>query len=227
MTMAVALPISEPATSTRGRHQSDAIYSAGDGETNVIALDAFRYPGTAVGPQQVLRADMTSTGPIAAACVPVGQTTAEAVLELRRRSGLTWDLLSELFNVSRRTVHHWANGKAPSVQREREIRWTLDAVRHLDEGSRRATRDRLLTASGDLSPFDLLAARCYADVLRQTAGAAATNSVHHQTALSEDEWARRRPTPPALLLDAIGDRPEMPVGKTRIARPARKKKPTE
>ncbi len=226
MTMAAVLPMPEPATSTGGRHRADTLYPAGDGETNVIALDAFRYPGTAVGPQQVLRTDMTSSGPITAACIPVGQTTAEAVLELRRRSGLTWDLLSELFNVSRRTVHHWANGKAPSAQHEREIRWTLDAVRHLDEGNRRATRDRLLTAANGLSPFDLLATSRYADVLRQTAGAAAANSVHRQAALSEDEWARRRPTPPALLLDATGDRPEIPVGKTRIARPA-KKKPRE
>ena len=226
MTMAAVLPMSEPATSTRGRHRADTIYPAGGGETNVIALDAFRYSGTAVGPQQVRRTDMTSSGPITAACIPVGQTTAEAVLELRRRSGLTWDLLSELFNVSRRTVHHWANGKAPTAQHEREIRWTLDAVRHLDEGDRRATRDRLLKVANGQTLFDLLATRCYADVLRQTAGAATTNFVHRQAVLSEHEWARRRPPPPALLLDAIGDRPEMPVGKTRIASPSRKKKLT-
>ena len=228
MTSAAEIRMPEPATSTGGRYRADAICPAGAGETNVIAFDTFRYPGTAAGPQPVLRADMTSAGPITGTYVPAGQTTAEAILELRRRSGLTWELLSELFNVSRRTVHHWANGKAPTAQREREIRETLDAVRHLDEGESRATRDRLLTVANGLSLFDLLAERRYADVLRQTAGTASTTAGRRHTALSEDEWERRRPPPPALLLDAIADRPEVPVGKVRIVRPAgRKKKPAE
>ena len=217
----------EAATSTGGRRWDGAIYPASGGKTNVIALDVFRYPRTTVGPRQVLRMDTTSTGPASAERVPVGQTTAEAVLELRRRSGLTWELVSEIFNVSRRTVLHWANGKAPSARREREIRRTLDAIRHIDEGDRRATRDRLRTTANGLSLFDLLAERHYSDVLSQTPGTASKNAAHRHASLSQDEWAKRRPTPPALLLDSIGDRPEMPVGKVRIARPAKKKNSKE
>ena len=33
-----------------------------------------------------------------------------ATSELRRISGLTWKQLGELFNVSRRNIHFWANG---------------------------------------------------------------------------------------------------------------------
>ena len=46
------------------------------------------------------------------------ESTAEAIMEIRRRSGLTWQELGDLFDVSRRSIHHWANGKA-SQRRER------------------------------------------------------------------------------------------------------------
>ena len=151
---------------------------------------------------------------------PARQSTAEVVLEIRRRSGLTWGSLSDLFNVTRRTVHRWANGRAPSTRHEMDIRRTLDAVRHLDEGNQRATRDRLLATFDGASPFDMLADRRYVDVLQQKAGAASTISSHHCGALSEDEWARRRPTRPDRLLDSIQDRPEIPAAAARIVRPA-------
>ena len=152
-------------------------------------------------------------------CAPARQSTAEAVLEIRRRSGLTWEPLSDLFNVSRRTVHRWANGRAPSTRHEIDIRRTLDAVRHLDEGNQRATRDRLMATYDGASPFDMLADRRYADVLQQKAGAASIVSSRQSTALSDDEWARRQPTRPYRLLDSIQDRPEIPAAAARIVRP--------
>ena len=36
--------------------------------------------------------------------------TAKAIRNLKERSGFTWDELSRLFGVSRRSLHHWANG---------------------------------------------------------------------------------------------------------------------
>ncbi len=226
MTVATADLMLEPATSTDGPHyQVEAIHQPSR-DANVIPLAAFLNPGTTVGPQWIPLTDETSSGPEAMTSVPDRQTAAEALLELRRRSGLTWDLLSRLFSASRRTVHHWANGKAPSAQHELEIRRALDAVRHLDEGNQRATRDRLMTVVNGLSPLDLLAGGHYTEGLRQSAAPAETG--HRRAALSEEEWAKRRPPPPALLLDAIQDRPALPVGKARITRPAgRKKKPTE
>lgn len=37
-------------------------------------------------------------------------STADQVVQLHAGSGLTWDQLARLFNVSRRTVHNWAAG---------------------------------------------------------------------------------------------------------------------
>ncbi len=229
MTAATGTQIQDLATSTGGRrHQVVATHRRSSGVARVDLLDAFPESGTAANPWSAPFTDGTSSGPKAKTRVPAGQTTAEALLELRRRSGLTWELLSELFSVSRRTVHHWANSKAPSAEHELEIRRTLDAIRHIDEGNQRATRDRLLTATNGLSPFDLLISRRYADVLRLPAGAAPADAGRRRATVSEEERARRRPAPPELLLDAIQDRPTIPVGKARIVRPARRKtKPTE
>ena len=153
-------------------------------------------------------------------------TSADAVLEIRLRSGLSWEMLSDLFNVSHRTLRHWANGKAPSARREQEIRRTLDAVRHLDEGDRRATRDRLLATTNGPSLFALLVERRFVDVMRLPKGAAPKDRKRRTTRLSEDEWAMRQPPPPFVLLDTISGELEIPVGRARIVRPAvQKEKP--
>ena len=89
------------------------------------------------------------------------ESTAEAIMEIRRRSGLTWQELAELFEVSRRSAHHWANGNPVSAGRERTIRRMLAAIRHLDRGSQVDTRALLLAvdqATG-VSTLDLLTDR--------------------------------------------------------------------
>ncbi|MYE02765.1 MAG: helix-turn-helix transcriptional regulator [Alphaproteobacteria bacterium] len=50
-----------------------------------------------------------------------GGNAAHALFEIRRLSGLTWQELADLFGVSRRTVHNWANGARPSAEHKRAI----------------------------------------------------------------------------------------------------------
>ena len=93
------------------------------------------------------------------------ESTAEAIMEIRRRSGLTWQELAELFDVSRRSIHHWASGKPVSAGHDRTIRWMLAAIRHLDRGSQLDTRAFLLgidQATG-ISTLDLLQAGRFDD----------------------------------------------------------------
>lgn len=164
----------------------------------------------------------TSVGPTAKTNAPVKQSTEQALLEIRRRSGLTWELLSTLFNVSRRTIHHWANGKSPSVQHEYQIRRTRDAIRHLDEGAQRTTRDRLLVIENGLSLFELLAESRYDEVMSQVAGAGSVATIGSAVEISEEERERRRPQTPDLLLGALQDRPNIEAKPARILRPARR-----
>ncbi len=220
----------EPATSTGVRRYGfEAIPAVQRGTQfgEIIGYYTLMEPGTTVGPDRIVAVRGTSSGRSYETGAPARQSTAEAVLEIRRRSGLTWDSLSDLFNVSRRTVHHWANGRLPSTRHEMDIRRTLDAVRHLDEGNQRATRDRLLATFHGASLFDMLADRRFAEVLQQHPGAGSMASGSRRTALSEEEWARRRPTRPELLLESIQDRPNVSVAAARIARPARRNESRE
>ena len=215
---------SEPATSTGVRCYGFETTTAVEPRAEfwlIIGFYTLMEPSTTVGPDRTVAEHGTSSGPANETGVAVRQSTAEAILEIRRRSGLTWESLSDLFNVSRRTVHHWANGRAPSTRHEVDIRRTLDAVRHLDEGSQRATRDRLLDTFHGTSPFDMLASRRFAEVLLQSPGAGSIASGGRRAALSEDEWARRRPTPPVPLLESIQDRPDVSAAAARIVRPVR------
>ena len=230
-TAAARSDVPESVTSTGGdRYVADVYYPIG-GRTETKDSTSrwiFGDPGTAASPRRILWTDGTSASSSNGTLVPARQTTGEAVLEIRRRSGLTWELLSEIFNVSRRTVYQWASGKSPSAQHESAIRRTLDAIRHVDEGSRQATRDRLMMVTHGLSLFDLLAEGRFVDVLRQPEGAASMAADRHRTTLSEDELARYRPPPAVLLLDAIQDRPDIPVTRARIVHPmGRKKKLSE
>jgi len=225
MTITEVARMPQPVTSTGGqRFFADAIYMTGDEDAKVILRHPFFYRGTTQDRQSDPRTADELSGTEVAKIIPKNLTTAETLLELRRRSGLTWVMLSKLFGVSRRTVYNWVNGRAPSMQQERRIRITMDVIRHLDEGEQRATCDRLLSAVNGPSPFDLLAEHRYSEVLCLSAGTGQTDSGHHRTALSKEEWARRRPPSPALLLDAMQDRPERPLGKVRIAHPVRRKK---
>jgi len=147
-------------------------------------------------------------------------TTAEAVLEIRRRSGLTWEELSELFGVSRRSVHHWANGKTVTMEHDREIRGVLKAIHRIDEGSQAATRDRLLTiGASEKSVFALLKAHRFDEAMAQIGGTVVP--APQRIPLSQKAQEMLRPPAPALLLEAEQDRPNFPVSKARIARAVR------
>ena len=141
-------------------------------------------------------------------------------MEVRRRSGLTWQELAELFEVSRRSVHHWANGKPVSAGNDRTIRRMLAAIRHLDRGSQLDNRALLLAvdqATG-ASTLDLLQAGRFDDATARIAGDRMPEL--HPVPLSAAARDARRPPVPTLLLEGEQERPEIPA-KARAARPRR------
>lgn len=88
---------------------------------------------------------------------PVFQNTAKSIHELRLKTGLTWDQIAELFNVSRRSVHFWANGKPMEDFRAEKLHYLTMAVRKFDPIF--ATQNRRLLFDKDVSGislFDLL-----------------------------------------------------------------------
>jgi hypothetical protein len=87
------------------------------------------------------------------------QDLAPAIREVRDSVGLTWEQLALLFGVSRRAVHHWANGSKMTgkhAQRLGELRRAFAALPGTDPESRRAA---LFTPANDgYSTFDRLRA---------------------------------------------------------------------
>ena len=165
-------------------------------------------------------AERTAAGPVGQFDYMPAESTAKAIMEIRRRSGLTWEELGDLFDVSRRSVHHWANGKPVTAGHDRTIRRMLAALRHLDRGDRVGTRGLLLTvnpATG-VATVDLLKDGRFDEAMGRVEGVRTTE--RHRTALSRAAWEARRPQTPALLLEAEQDRPEMPA-KARAVRARR------
>ena len=148
------------------------------------------------------------------------ESTAEAIMEIRRRSGLTWQELGELFDVSRRSIHHWANGKSVSAGNDRTIRRMLAAIRHLDRGNQRDTRALLLSVdqTTGVSPLDLLQAGRFDDAAAPFPGDWTPEP--HRVPLSPAARDARRPPPATRLLGAEQDRPDIPA-KARAVRPKR------
>jgi transcriptional regulator with XRE-family HTH domain len=149
-------------------------------------------------------------------------STAGSVLEIRRLSGLTWEELASLFGVSRRSVHHWASGKAVSAANEDLIRKVLTLVRSYNRGDARTTRALLMeTDASGASPFALIRAGAIDDVR----AVAPPSPSALQRARGPYQTAPR-PLPPHVLLDGINDsRPSVPT-KPRLARVHRVPKAT-
>ena len=129
-----------------------------------------------------------------------------------------------MFEVTRRTVHFWASGKALNSNNEEKLHRILSAVRQIDRGSARENRELLFTASqGEIAPIDLLRAGQYADVLR-ILGAGSGFARPTLAPLSESARRMRMPSNPETLVGALQDRIDTPTGRTRPARAVRVKR---
>ena len=205
------------------------MYRSGLDATFAVALIATMLPGSATantGETIVLCSERTSAGPIGQIEHVPAESTAEAIMEIRRRSGLTWEELGDLFDVSRRSVHHWANGKPVTASHERMIHRNLAGVRHLDKGDQVGTRALLLAVDQAMgvSTLDLLKDGRFDEAMGRVAGVPAPKP--HRILLSRAARDARRPQAPALLFGAEQERPDVPA-KARAVRAKRTPKTTD
>lgn len=103
----------------------------------------------------------------AAARVPASFKARDAIFELKRVSGLTWEELAGLLSVTRRSLHLWANGGHINTLNEKRVRDLLVTMRELDRGTARENRALLLAPlqDGDMTVGDLLRGWRFADAL--------------------------------------------------------------
>lgn len=163
----------------------------------------FVVPRTTANPDGHVAHDVSETGP--------------AVYEIRRRSGLDWNELADMFGVSEDEVCKWASGLSLGSVAENAVRRTLEVIRHLDRGSSYDTRQLLLTLGEDgrASTFVLLREKRFDEVMARAGGGFARPD--NRPDLSDEEKNLRRPEDPMLLLQADASRPDFATN-PRIAK---------
>lgn len=141
-----------------------------------------------------------------------------AIGELHRLSGLTWDQLAQIFDVSRRALHFWASGKTMSASNHEQLQRVLGVVRQVDRGSAAANRALLLTVGADgIVPVDLLRRGEY-DRLAQQLGRGRASRVRAPK-VAPSVMAARAPRPPAELVAAIDGPSPRRAGKLLAVKP--------
>jgi DNA-binding transcriptional regulator YiaG len=149
------------------------------------------------------------------------ERSREAIVEVRRLSGFTWDQLARLFKVSRRSVHFWASGKAMTSGNEEHLQRLLAVMRKIDRGSASANRAELLAVREEgSSPFDFLAQGQY-DLAAMLVGPGHSQRHPAPPMLDEGAKAARTPRAPEELVGALQDRVDRGPTITRAARSVR------
>lgn len=152
------------------------------------------------------------------------EATRTALNELKKLSGLTWEQLARLFNVSRRSLHFWASGQPLSRFNEESLNRLLGTIRYINRGSASINRSVLLSPSSDGKlPFDLLVAGKHEEV-KQLLGVRSAPQKPQLVPLSADVSASRMPQNPEDLVDALQNPIHSEVRRTRPARVARSRK---
>ena len=189
-----------------------------------IAGTSSAEPTTIWGAPYIHESDTTAGGPsrdaVAIQIEIETEATRQAVSELRRISGLTWEQLAGLFGVSRRSVHFWASGKPLNATNHQRLMRVLDVVRGADRGTAGSTRAALLDARKGTTAFELLADQRFREA-RVALGRGRTRLVPVLTQLSAAAQTARKPLPPDELYDAKSDRVHQEPGPARAARTAR------
>jgi DNA-binding transcriptional regulator YiaG len=158
----------------------------------------------------VMESDATSSGagemsePIEMAESTSHEATRAALTTLRRLTGLTWDQIARLFNVSRRSVHFWASGKPMTSEHEEHLHRLLAVVRGANR-SADALRAALLSVVDGEQVLGLLMARRY-DVATVVLGTGDARVAVPRTPLSASVEEARRPLAPEDLAVDEGER---------------------
>ncbi|KYC37468.1 hypothetical protein WA1_42425 [Scytonema hofmannii PCC 7110] len=169
----------------------------------------------------LLAAFTTTTSGITLPSTSSTEVTQKALNDLRKLSGLTWDQLAKLFNVSRRSLHFWASGQPLSRFNEENLNRILGTIQYIDRGSASLNRSLLLKPGSDGRPLlDLLIAGKHEEV-KQNLGPGSTSKTPQLVPLSESARMSRMPQNPSDLVDALQEPVHLERGRSRSARAAR------
>lgn len=145
------------------------------------------------------------------------EDAGQAIRELRRLSGLTWDHIAQIFDVNRRSVHFWASGKAMTQSHEEKLYKILSVIRFIDKGTASGNRSSLLKIeTNGVSALDMLKNDNFNGVINTIDVSSSPQKTPPK--LSSSEFERRIiPAAPEQLLGARNEKIHEEVGpKKRI-----------
>lgn len=206
--------------STAGLYADDFFQSQTSAENTFRRVilkigSGFGMPETTVrlqlaADEQIETLAQTTSGPR-----PV-EAPGDAIGEIRRLSGLTWDQLARVFDVSRRALHFWASGKPMSAEHQERLNRVLYVISRIARDDPQATRAALLMPLLDdgETALDLLAQHQF-DAVIELLGR-----------YGRREWPQQPPTedrlynplPPATLLGALEDPVRLKAGRGRAVK---------
>lgn len=99
-----------------------------------------------------------------------GFRARDAIFELRRLTGLTWDELANLLSVTRRSLHLWANGHPINALNETRVRDMVSTMRTIDRGTARENRALLMSPRLEGGVFSDLLREGHFDAAHAQAG---------------------------------------------------------
>ncbi len=168
--------------------------------------------------------DRTTTGLGISETYTYTETPQNALSEVRKLTGLTWEQLAKIFNVSRRSLHFWASGQSISRFNEESLHRLLGTLRYIDRGNANTNRSALLNPckNGQL-PFDLLVTGRYEDVKKEL-GCGNTPEPVQLIPIDENERVLRKPQKLNELIDALQEPIHKEAGRSRSVRSARIRK---
>jgi transcriptional regulator with XRE-family HTH domain len=134
---------------------------------------------------------------------PSRSGTSEAIAELRRISGLTWEQLAGMLQVSRRALHFWASDKQMHPAHEERVHRVLAALRRIDRGAPDLTRAALLENGAEA--LDRLGAGDFAGLEKLLS--AGSTAPRRPPQVPRQAMAERRPPSPADLVQSSQDGP--------------------
>lgn len=163
-------------------------------------------------------ANSTGPGVILPFAEANGISAVEEVKKLRMISGLTWDHLAELFNVSKRSLHFWACGRAISASNLEKLNRILATIERVDTGYRSENRKLILSQIGGTMPFDLLRSGSYDEFVKLLGYQQRNTTNVERNSLSESESKLRKPSSPDMFLNALQDKVHKDVGEKRAVK---------
>lgn len=150
------------------------------------------------------------------------RASVEAITEIRRTSGLTWDQIGELFEVDRRTVQFWASGRPLRRANQERLLRAYEILRRADCGDPSITRAFLLDISRGSMLKDLISTQDWRQAEARVRDLDPRARPLEPPALSPTERKPRRPLDLATALES-SDKPIVTTSKPVLRTPSRRR----